>query len=169
MIPELGHFFLILALVNAVILGTLPFYGAHTQHQGLMRLASKASIGQFILLLASYLCLTLAFVQDDFSVAYVANHSNTLLPMRYKITAVWGSHEGSLLLWILILAAWMAAVTIFSKALTNVVRTRVLVSLGLISVGFISFALFTSNPFERVLPLFPLTEPISIRYCKTSA
>ncbi|NVJ67972.1 MAG: heme lyase CcmF/NrfE family subunit [Gammaproteobacteria bacterium] len=156
MIPELGHFFLILALVNAVILGTLPFYGAHVQHNGLMRLAPKASIGQFILLLASYICLTIAFVQDDFSVAYVANHSNTLLPLRYKITAVWGSHEGSLLLWILILSGWMAAVAIFSKALTSVMRTRVLATLGLISVGFVSFALFTSNPFERVLPFIPI-------------
>ncbi len=156
MIPELGHFFLILALVNAVILGTLPFYGAHTQHNGLMRLASKAAIGQFILLLASYICLTIAFVQDDFSVAYVANHSNTLLPLRYKVTAVWGSHEGSLLLWIMILAAWMAAVALFSKALTSVIRARVLATLGLISVGFVSFALFTSNPFERVLPFIPI-------------
>ncbi len=156
MIPELGHFFLILALVNAIILGTLPFYGAQMQHQGLMRLASKAAIGQFVLLLASYICLTLSFIQSDFSVAYVANHSNSLLPLRYKITAVWGSHEGSLLLWILILAAWMAAVAIFSKTLTQVVRARVLATLGLITVGFVSFALFTSNPFERVLPFIPI-------------
>ncbi len=156
MIPELGHFFLILALINAIVLGSLPFYGAHTQHSGLMRLASKASIGQFVLLLASYICLTLAFVQDDFSVAYVANHSNTLLPLRYKITAVWGSHEGSLLLWILILSGWMAAVAIFSKALTAVMRARVLATLGFLSIGFVSFALFTSNPFERVLPFIPI-------------
>ncbi len=156
MIPELGHFFLILALVNAVILGTLPFYGAHTQHKGLMRLASKASVGQFILVLASYICLTIAFVQSDFSVSYVANHSSNITPLRYKITAVWGAHEGSLLLWIVILAAWMAAVSIFSKALTPEMRARVLGTLGLISVGFVSFALFTSNPFERVLPFIPI-------------
>lgn len=156
MIPELGNFFLIMAFINAILLGTLPFYGAHTNHKGLIQFAHKASTSIFLLMLASFACLTISFIQNDFSVAYVANHSNTQLPLYYRISAVWGSHEGSLLLWVLILAGWIFAVSKFSKSLPDTMISRVLGVMGLIAVGFVSFTLFTSNPFERALPFIPI-------------
>ncbi|MCW9028894.1 MAG: heme lyase CcmF/NrfE family subunit [Kangiella sp.] len=156
MIPELGNFFLILAFINAILLGTLPFYGAHTNHKGLIQFAHRASTSIFLLMLVSFVCLTIAFIQNDFSVAYVANHSNTQLPIYYRISAVWGSHEGSLLLWVLILTGWIFAVSSFSKSLPAEMTARVLGVMGLIAVGFISFTLFTSNPFERTLPFIPI-------------
>ena len=156
MIPELGNFFLILAFINAVFLATLPFYGAHTHHQGLIQFSRKAAVSLFMLTLFSFICLTYSFVQNDFSVAYVADHSNSQLPLHYRISAVWGAHEGSLLLWVVILAAWTMAVALFSKALPRVMVARVLGVMGFISVGFTSFTLFTSNPFERALPFIPI-------------
>lgn len=156
MIPELGNFFLILAFINAILLGTLPFYGAHTNHKGLIQFAHRASTSIFLLMLVSFVCLTIAFIQNDFSVAYVANHSNTQLPIYYRISAVWGSHEGSLLLWVLILTGWIFAVSKFSKSLPDEMTARVLGVMGLIAVGFVSFTLFTSNPFERALPFIPI-------------
>lgn len=156
MIPELGNFFLIMAFINAILLGTLPFYGAHTNHKGLIQFAHKASTSIFLLMLASFACLTISFIHNDFSVAYVANHSNTQLPLYYRISAVWGSHEGSLLLWVLILAGWIFAVSKFSKSLPDTMISRVLGVMGLIAVGFVSFTLFTSNPFERALPFIPI-------------
>ncbi len=104
----------------------------------------------------SFACLALAFLQDDFSVAYVANNSNTLLPDRFKFSAVWGAHEGSLLLWALILAGWSAAVAVFSRQVPLIFSARVLSILGFISVGFALFLLLTSNPFERILPVPPM-------------
>ncbi|HEY9030542.1 MAG TPA: heme lyase CcmF/NrfE family subunit [Kangiella sp.] len=156
MIPELGNFFLILAFINAILLGTLPFYGAHTKHKGLIQFAHRASTSIFLLMLVSFVCLTIAFIQNDFSVAYVANHSNSQLPIYYRISAVWGSHEGSLLLWVLILTGWIFAVSKFSKSLPDTMTARVLGVMGLIAVGFVSFTLFTSNPFERELPFIPI-------------
>lgn len=156
MIPELGNFLLIMAFINAIFLGVLSFIGAHYQHKGLMQFSKRASVSIFVLILASFVCLTISFINNDFSVAYVANHSNTQLPIHYRISAVWGAHEGSLLLWVLILTGWMAAVAIFSKSLPKPLITRVLGVMGFIAIGFIAFTLFTSNPFERVLPFIPI-------------
>lgn len=113
MIPELGHFALILALVISLMQATVPLVGAHRNRLALMAVARPAAQGQFLFLAISFACLTWAFVQNDFSVQYVAMHSNTATPMIYRITGVWGSHEGSLLLWALTLSLWTVAVTIF--------------------------------------------------------
>nr|WP_235727578.1 heme lyase CcmF/NrfE family subunit [Kangiella shandongensis] len=145
-----------MAFINAIFLGTLSFYGAQTSHQGLIRFTTRAAVSIFVLVLASFICLTISFINNDFSVAYVANHSNSQLPVYYRISAVWGAHEGSLLLWVLILTGWMAAVAIFSKSLPKDLVARVLGVMGLVAVGFIAFTLFTSNPFERVLPFIPI-------------
>ena len=156
MIPELGNFLLIMAFINAIFLGVLSFVGAQYDHQGLIRFSKRGAISIFVLALASFVCLTTSFINNDFSVAYVANHSNTQLPVYYRISAVWGAHEGSLLLWVLILTGWMAAVSIFSKSLPKALVARVIGVMGWIAVGFIAFTLFTSNPFERVLPFIPI-------------
>ncbi|MCG6118501.1 MAG: heme lyase CcmF/NrfE family subunit [Aquimonas sp.] len=152
MLPELGNFALVLALVLAVVQSTLPLYGAWREHPGLMATARSAAYGQFVFLLISYIILTTAFLQQDFSVAYVAQNSNTLLPVIYRISAVWGAHEGSLLLWVLILGMWTVAVAAFSRSLPDVVVARVLAVMGWVSVGFILFTALTSNPFDRLLP-----------------
>lgn len=120
-----------------------------------MSLAQPAAWGQFAFLLFSFICLTYAFMVDDFSVAYVANNSNTALPWYYKFSAVWGAHEGSLLLWALILAGWTFAVAIFSRHLPEEMLARVLAVMGMISIGFLLFLIVTSNPFERLLPNSP--------------
>jgi cytochrome c-type biogenesis protein CcmF len=150
--PELGNFALVLALLLAIAQATLPLYGAWRGHAGLMGVARSAAYGQFVFLLLSYGLLTAAFLQQDFSVAYVANNSNTLLPLMYRFSAVWGAHEGSLLLWVLILGAWTVAVAAFSRSLPLHVVARVLAVMGWVSVGFLLFTLMTSNPFERLLP-----------------
>ena len=155
MLPELGHFSLILGLALSLLLGTLPLAGSAVNNTFLMRMAKPLAGGQFIFILLSFFVLGYAFLQDDFSVQYVANHSNTLLPIQYKISAIWGGHEGSLLLWALILSGWTAAVVLFSKSLPLVVYARVLSVMGLIAVGFLFFILLTSNPFDRYLPQFP--------------
>ncbi|MBL8448105.1 MAG: heme lyase CcmF/NrfE family subunit, partial [Zoogloeaceae bacterium] len=152
MIPELGHFSLILALCLALVQAVLPLVGASRNQPALMAVARPAAHGQFVFVLLSFLALTVAFVQSDFSVAYVANHSNTQTPVSYKITAVWGSHEGSLLLWGLILSLWTVAVTVFSRHVPDAFIARVLGVLGCVSVGFLAFLLVASNPFERVIP-----------------
>src|SRR5690606_2983461 len=113
------------------------------------------SVGFFALTLIAFACLVYAFVQDDFSVAYVANNSNSLLPVYYKISAVWGGHEGSLLLWVLMLAGWTLAIALFSRALPLDMQARVLSVMGFIAVGFLLFMIFTSNPFDRILPMAP--------------
>ncbi|GAB2897375.1 heme lyase CcmF/NrfE family subunit [Uliginosibacterium flavum] len=151
MIPELGHFSLILAFVIAAVLGSLPMIGAQRGDAALMAIARPAARLQFALVLIAFACLARAFVDNDFSVAYVAAHSNTQLPLIYRLTAVWGSHEGSLLLWGLMLTGWTAAVS-FSRRLPEVFSARVLAVLGLVSLGFLAFTLMTSNPFERLLP-----------------
>ena len=160
MIPELGLFSLILALVLAVLQAVGPMLGAagfgKARHNiSLMRASRSLASGQFVFVAFSFACLTVAFLNDDFSVQYVANHSNTLLPTAFKVSAVWGGHEGSLLLWALILATWTIAVALFSRQLPLDMLARVLSVMGMISVGFLSFILLTSNPFSRYLPNFP--------------
>ncbi len=150
MIPEIGHFALILALSLALLQGTLPLAGAHRNDAAMMLTARTAALGQFVFVAIAYGCLTWAFLQSDFSVAYVANHSQLALPTMYKVAAVWGGHEGSLLLWILILCCWTVAVGRYSHSLPETVVARVIGVLGLLYVGFLLFALLTSNPFERL-------------------
>ena len=156
MIPELGHLAMILALCLAVVQGTLPLVGAWRGDRVWMGLAQPAAWGQFSFLAFSFFCLTYAFMTDDFSVAYVAQNSNSALPWYYKFSAVWGAHEGSLLLWAFILAGWSFAVAIFSRQLPEDMLARVLGVMGLISIGFLLFLIVTSNPFERLLPQSPM-------------
>ncbi len=155
MIAEYGHFALILALILALIQSVLPLVGAASGNRLWMATARPLVSGQTLMVLFSFGCLVSLFLHDDFSVRYVAANSNTLLPDRYKVSAVWGAHEGSLLLWVLILALWSFAVALFSRTLPQQLVARVLGVMGLISVGFYLFLLFTSNPFERNLPFFP--------------
>ncbi|MEP7282775.1 MAG: cytochrome c biogenesis protein CcsA, partial [Rubrivivax sp.] len=153
MIPELGHFALILALAVVLLAQcALPLIGAWRGHAGWIALARPAAAANFGLTLLAYGCLTTAFVTNDFSVLLAAQHSNSALPLIYRITAVWGNHEGSILLWMLILAGWTIAVALFSRQLPAVMVARVLGIMGAISSGFLLFTLFTSNPFERLLP-----------------
>jgi cytochrome c-type biogenesis protein CcmF len=155
MIPEIGHFALILALTMAVSQSVLPLIGAANGNAAWIALARPSARAQFLFMLVSYACLTWAFMTDDFSVALAANHSNSMLPAVYKFTAVWGNHEGSILLWSLILAGWTFAVTLFSRPLDDRTQARVLGVMGLVSCGFLLFTLLTSNPFERLLPAAP--------------
>ena len=156
MIPELGHFALILATIVALIQGVLPLTGTYLPSRSLQitlqSLARPMAILQFVLVALSFAALATAFLTNDFSVTYVAQHSNSLLPKPYQFAAVWGGHEGSLLLWVLMLALWSMAVALFSKSLPLDMVARVLSVLGLISVGFLLFILTTSSPFERLLP-----------------
>jgi len=156
MIPELGHLAMILALCLAVVQATLPLIGAWRGDRQWMGLAQPAAWGQFAFLGFSFACLTYAFMVDDFSVAYVAHNSNSALPWYYKFSAVWGAHEGSLLLWAFILAGWTFAVAVFSRQLPEDMLARVLGVMGLISIGFLLFLIVTSNPFERLLPQVPV-------------
>jgi cytochrome c-type biogenesis protein CcmF len=152
MIPEIGQFALILALSLAICQAILPLVGAHRGDAAMMGVARTAATGQFLFVAVAFGCLTYAFLTDDFSVLYVANHSQLALPTVYKVSAVWGAHEGSLLLWILLLAAWTVAVARFSSGLPDAFAARVIGVLGLLSIGFLAFALFTSNPFDRLIP-----------------
>ena len=156
MLPEIGHLALVLALAMALLLAALPLYGAARGDHRLMATARPLATAQFGFLLLSFLCLVWSFINNDFSVAYVAQNSNSQLPVWYRISATWGGHEGSLLLWIFILSAWTQAVALFSGALPRDILARVLGVLGFISIGFILFIEMTSNPFDRLLPGFPL-------------
>jgi len=155
MLPELGNFALILALLVALALAIIPTIGAAKNNAAMMALARPAAAGQFVFIAIAFLILTHAFVVQDFSVAYVAQNSNSLLPLAYRFSAVWGAHEGSLLLWVLILAIWTLAVAVFSRSLPTIVVARVLGVLGIVSVGFLLFTLLTSNPFLRAFPVPP--------------
>jgi cytochrome c-type biogenesis protein CcmF len=152
MIPEIGHFALILALCVAVVQGSLPIYGAAVGSSTLMSVAKPAARGQFLLVLLAFCCLGYAFAAKDFSVLYVAATSNSQLPLHYRLAAIWGAHEGSLLLWVFILSIWMVAVSFFSTHLPEAMRARILGVMGLVSVGFLLFMLTVSNPFERLIP-----------------
>lgn len=152
MLPELGQIALILALLIAILQALLPLLGAHRGIGPWMALARPAAYAQLALVAGAFAILTHAFVVQDFSLRYVAENSNSLLPMGYRYSAVWGAHEGSLLLWALVLALWTGAVARYSRALPQPVIARVLGVMGIVSVGFLSFLIFTSNPFARLLP-----------------
>ncbi|GAB3733313.1 heme lyase CcmF/NrfE family subunit [Luteimonas pelagia] len=152
LLPEVGQVALLLSLLVALLQGVLPVAGAARGVRAWMDLARPAAYVQFGLLAVAYAILTLGFLAQDFSLRYVAENSNTLLPWYYRVTAVWGAHEGSMLLWVLVLAGWNAAVARFSRMLPDTVRARVLGVIGLVATGFIAFLAFTSNPFERLLP-----------------
>ena len=152
MIPELGTYALILALCLALIQGTLPLVGASHARAPWMQLSHTAARGQFAFLLTAFLCLAEAFVQNDFTVGYVAQNSNVALPLYYRLSAVWGGHEGSLLLWAFLLGGWTLAVSLSSQRLPVELCTRVLGVMGLVSAGFLLFLLLTSNPFGRIDP-----------------
>ncbi len=153
MIPELGHFALILALCMSLILGFLPILGATRLVPNWIAVARPAAYSQLLFVAMAYGALTYSFFAHDFSVAYVAYNSNTALPKLYLFSGVWGAHEGSLLLWALILSIWTGLVAFFSKHIPAIVIARVLGVMGLVSVGFLLFLLLTSNPFERMFPI----------------
>ena len=152
MIPEIGNFALVVALVLALTQGALPIWGAARSNAVLMGTARPLAYGQFVFVAIAFGCLVYSFLNNDFSVLYVAEHSNSQLPAYYRFAALWGGHEGSLLLWAFILTIWTTAVATFSKHLPDEMVARVLGVMGLISVGFLLFMLFTSNPFDRLLP-----------------
>ncbi|MEH6824960.1 MAG: heme lyase CcmF/NrfE family subunit [Motiliproteus sp.] len=155
MIPEFGTFTLILSLCLSLVLAVVPLVGATSGNMQMMSYARPLANGVFTLLTISFICLFYSFWSDDFSVKYVANHSNSALPLAFKLSAVWGGHEGSLLLWLWILSAWTFAVSLFSKGMPEDILARVLAVLGIILVGFGLFVLLTSSPFARYLPNFP--------------
>ena len=155
MIPELGQFALILALCVAVVQAAFPLAGTLSNNPAWLALARPAAGLQFGLLLIAFACLAASFLSNDFSVAYVAQHSNSLLPKPYQFAAVWGGHEGSLLLWIVMLSGWGGAVALFSRNLPLPMVARVLSVMGWVGIGFLAFILTTSNPFDRLLPAAP--------------
>jgi cytochrome c-type biogenesis protein CcmF len=152
MIPEFGHYALILALCVAIIQGVLPLVGAHQSRREWILLARPAAQAVFLLLAVSFFTLTWSFYTNDFSVLYVAEHSNSLMPLMYRLGAVWGGHEGSLLLWVFLLSTWTFLVAQLSKSLDEFMVARVIGVLGLVLIGLLLFVLLTSNPFERLLP-----------------
>ena len=152
MIPELGHFALIVALGLALVQATLPLIGAQRGIPAFVAVARPAAQGQFVFVAIAFGCLAWAFVNSDFSVLYVAEHSNSRLPLQYKFAAVWGGHEGSLLLWVQMLTVWMVAVTVFSRRLPDEMVARILAVMAMVSIGFLLFMLVTSDPFARLLP-----------------
>ena len=156
MIAELGNYALALSLAIAVLLAIFPLWGAEKGKVQFMALARPMTYGLFLILSVSFGALFYVFAINDFSVQYVVNNSNTTLPIYYRLSAVWGSHEGSLLLWIWLLSLWSAAVALFSKRLPQEAVARVLGIMGIISIGFLLFVLFTSNPFTRTFPDFPV-------------
>ena len=155
MIPELGQFALIMALVMALIQASIPVIGAAKGIDSWMDIAKPVARLQLFFVLSAFAALVYSFIVNDFSVAYVANNSNTALPTAFRISAVWGAHEGSLLLWALVLAIWTGAVTVFSRSIPKDMLARVISVMGMVSVGFLLFMLLTSNPFDR-LAIAPL-------------
>lgn len=155
MLPELGQLLLILALLVAIAQALVPLVGAQRGQTAWMAVARPAAWTQLALVAGAFALLAHAFLTEDYSVRYVAENSNSLLPAIYRFSAVWGAHEGSLLLWTLILALWSAAVALFSRRLPQPVVARVLAVLALIGTGFLAFLIFTSNPFARLLPAAP--------------
>jgi len=152
MIPEIGQFALALALMIAVAQVALPLWGAQRGDAALIAFARPAAAAHFACVAIAFAALMASFVGNDFSVINVASNSNSKLPLAYRIAATWGSHEGSLLLWTLMLAGWTCAVAVLSGRLPAAVTARVIGVLGIVSVGFLLFMLFTSNPFDRTLP-----------------
>src|SRR4029453_39502 len=152
MIPELGQFALIVALLIALIQATLPLIGASQGNRSWIALAAPAGQAQFIFIAIAFSCLGYSFITNDFSVLNVATNSNSQLPLHYRLAATWGSHEGSLLLWSLMLGLWTVAVTLFSRHLPDEMVARVISVMGIISVGFLFFLFLISNPFDRLFP-----------------
>src|SRR6266853_1335260 len=155
MIPEIGQFALILALLLALLQATLPLIGAQRGNRAWIAVAAPAGQAQFIFVAIAFCCLGYSFITNDFSVLNVATNSNSQLPLHYRLAATWGSHEGSLLLWTFMLSIWMVAVTLFSNHLPKEMVARVLAVMAIISTGFLLFMLLTSNPFQRLLPVPP--------------
>jgi len=155
MIVEIGHFALILAACVALVQGVLPLAGTAFDHQRWQALARPSAAVQFLLIAFSFGVLAHGALTDDFSIKYIAEHSNSLLPAQYKFASVWGGHEGSLLLWMLMLSGWTVSVALFSRTLPLAMVARVIGILGLVSTGFLMFILTTSSPFERLLPAAP--------------
>lgn len=153
MIPELGQFSLALSLTLAVLQFILPLWGSLTDTSNWINSARHLAWGQLLFLILAFLCLTWSFIINDFSVRYVAQNGNSSLPLIYKISAVWGAHEGSILLWVLFLSAWSAAIATFNRKLSPLNTARMLSVLSFVIVGFLLFILFTSNPFERLFPI----------------
>jgi cytochrome c-type biogenesis protein CcmF len=152
MIPEIGNFALMVATAVALVLGTLPIVGAARGNVRWMAMARPAARVMFLLVVVAASCLVSSFLHDDFSVVYVATNSMRALPVQYKLAAFWGGHEGSMLLWLLILSFWMFAVSVFSTHLPREMIARILGVMGLIALGFLLFIILTSNPFDRLLP-----------------
>ncbi len=152
MIPTIGELALIIAFFFAIVQGTLPLIGVWKNNKTLSNLAVPAARLQFLFMVVSFAILEYSFYVNDFSVRYVANTSNSQLPLMYKLAAIWGGHEGSMLLWVTILAVWTMAVTVYVKELPESFRIRLVAVMGMVSIGFIAFVLFTSNPFERLIP-----------------
>src|SRR6476620_3640023 len=155
MIPEIGQFALILALLLALTQAILPLLGASNGNRMWIALAAPAGQAQFIFVVIAFCCLGYSFITNDFSVLNVATNSNSQLPLHYRLAATWGSHEGSLMLWTLMLALWTVAVSLFSRHLPEEMRARVLSVMGIVSVGFLLFMLLMSNPFTRMNPAPP--------------
>jgi cytochrome c-type biogenesis protein CcmF len=155
MIAELGQVTLVLSLLLAVCLSTLPIIGAWNRDERLIATAPSLAIGLFVFIALAFGLLAAGFLADDFTIRYVASNSNLLLPWYYKVSAIWGGHEGSLLLWMLMLTGWMVAVVLLSGSLPRAFRARVLAVMGMVTLGFLAFTVFTSNPFDRILPTVP--------------
>ncbi|MBI3560929.1 MAG: heme lyase CcmF/NrfE family subunit [Gammaproteobacteria bacterium] len=152
MITDIGHFALVLTLGVALLQASLPMAGSFTGNRAWMALARPAGQTQFVLVAIAFAALAYAFLTDNFGLVYVAQNSNTQMPWIYKFSAVWGAHEGSLLLWLFILSVWTLAITLFSRGLPEEYIARVLSVMGMISIGFTCFLLFTSNPFQEIFP-----------------
>ncbi len=152
MIPEIGHFSLILAFCFAIVQGTLPLVGVWKNKPALSNLAVPAARTQFLFIAIAFICLDYSFYANDFSVLYVASNSNSHLPLAFRLAALWGGHEGSMLLWVSILGLWTMAVTLFAGALPESFKVRLIAVMGMVSIGFLAFVIFTSNPFERLIP-----------------
>src|SRR5215470_14718467 len=152
MTPEIGYFALLLALFISVMQSAMPFVAARRHDLGVAAFVDQAALGQFTFVAVAFASLTYAFVTSDFSVEVVAANSHTAKPLLYKISGVWGNHEGSMLLWVLILAVFGAAVALFGGNLPATLKARVLAVQGMIGVGFLAFIILTSNPFLRLDP-----------------
>ena len=155
MIPEIGHFALVLAFAVSICLAAFPLYGYFTRQHGFLATAKPLALLQGLALAVSFGVLMYGFLAHDFTIKYVADNSNLDLPWHFRMSAVWGAHEGSLLLWVLILSLWGVAVALFSRGIPDHMAALVLAVMGIIGVGFLAFMLFTSNPFVRILPFAP--------------
>ncbi|EDI9752644.1 TPA_asm: hypothetical protein GB439_22800, partial [Salmonella enterica subsp. enterica] len=156
MMPEYGHALLCLALGVALLLSVYPLWGVARGDARMMASAGVFAWLLFICVAGAFFVLVHAFVVNDFTVAYVAGNSNTQLPVWYRVAATWGAHEGSLLLWVLLMSGWTLAVAVFSRRVPADIVARVLAVMGMVCAGFLAFILFTSGPFARTLPAFPV-------------